>query len=254
MKHRSTVIIGNWKMNKTIAETREFISGLALVMSQSDFQVGLAVPFTMLPVAAETASETTIKIGAQNVSDQEKGAFTGEISARMIKDAGAVFSLVGHSERRHLFHEDDPLINEKIKKLLELKIQPIYCIGETLTEHQSRHAHSVLGNQMEQGLKGLSSNQIESLAIAYEPVWAIGTNQAATPDVVQDTHAFCRSFLAKKWGEKTADRVVIQYGGSVNSANAADLLNQPDVDGLLIGGASLSLDSFIKIVLTRISN
>lgn len=252
MKQRPTLIIGNWKMNKTIAEARGFISGLALVMSQSAFQVGLAVPFTMLAVAAETALETPIKIGAQNVSDRDEGAFTGEISVKMIKDAGATFSLVGHSERRHLFHEDDELVNRKIKKVLELNIKPIFCIGETLAEHQSGKAHAILSNQMIQGLKGLSPHQIESLAIAYEPVWAIGTNQAATPEVVQETHAFCRSFLAKEWGPKVAERVVIQYGGSVSPANAVALLEQPDVDGLLIGGASLSLDSFSKIVLARI--
>lgn len=142
--------------------------------------------------------------------------------------------------------------NKKIKKLLELNIKPVFCIGETLSEHQSGKAHDVLHHQLMQGLKGLSPNQIKSMVIAYEPVWAIGTNQAATPDVVQETHAFCRSVLTKEWGQEVADCVVIQYGGSVSPVNALALLEQPDVDGLLIGGASLSLDSFSKIVLARI--
>lgn len=252
MKPRPTVIIGNWKMNKTMAETRSFISGLALVMSQSTFQVGLAVPFTSLAAAAETALKTPIMIGAQNVSDSDEGAYTGEISCKMIKDAGAIFSLIGHSERRHLFNEDDALINRKIKKALEFGIKPIFCIGETLAQHQSGNAQAVLGGQILQGLKGLTQSQLEFLTLAYEPVWAIGTHQAATPNVVQETHAFCRKFLAKEWGKEVAERVVILYGGSVSPANAAALLDQPDVDGLLVGGASLSLDSFSKIVLARI--
>ena len=252
MNPRPTVITGNWKMNKTIAEARSFISGLALVMSQSKFQVGLAVPYTLLASAVETANKTSIMIGAQNVSNQDQGAYTGEISCGMIKDVGATFSLVGHSERRHLFHENDKVVNEKILNCLKWNIQPIFCIGETLEEHQSGKAYEVLSRQIEQGLKGITQTQVETLVIAYEPVWAIGTNQAATPDVVQETHVFCREIVAKEWGKKAADHVVIQYGGSVTSANAAALLEQNDVDGLLVGGASLTLDSFSKIVLARI--
>lgn len=239
-------------MNKTLAETRSFISGLALAMPQSIFQAELAVPFTMIATAVEVARNTPIKIGAQNVSDCDEGAYTGEISSKMIKDAGASFALIGHSERRHLFHEDDLLINKKIKKVLEIGIKPVFCIGETLDQHQSGQAYERLSHQMMLGLKDLTPDQIESLAIAYEPVWAIGTNQAATPDIVQETHAFCRSFLAKEWGKPCADRVVIQYGGSVSPTNAAALLSQPDVDGLLVGGASLSLDSFSAIMLVHI--
>lgn len=252
MDQRPTLIIGNWKMNKTIAEARSFISGLALIMSQSKFQVGLAVPFTVMATAAESALETPVMIGAQNVSNHDHGAYTGEVSCEMIKDAGATFALIGHSERRHLFHEYDKLVNEKIINCLKWNIRPIFCIGETLEEHQSGNAREVLARQIEHGLKGLTQTQVETLVIAYEPVWAIGTNQAATPGVVQETHAFCRSIVAKELGKKTADHILIQYGGSVSPANAAALLEKPDVDGLLVGGASLKLDSFSKIVLARI--
>lgn len=249
MSQRPTVIIGNWKMNKTIAETRSFISGLALAISEATAKIGIAVPFTSMAAASQTAQDTLIKIGAQNISDFDEGAYTGEISCKMIQDAGASFALIGHSERRRLFHEDDALVNRKIKKALEWGVQPVFCIGETLEEHQSGKAYDVLSRQMSTGLKGLEANQIESLLIAYEPVWAIGTNKAATPDIVQETHAFCRAYLACEWGERAANRVVIQYGGSVSPANADVLMRQPDVDGLLVGGASLSLDAFTKIML-----
>ena len=252
MKNRPILIVGNWKMNKTIAETRSFISGLAVALVKNEVNVGLAVPYTMIAAAAEAAYETPIMIGAQNVSNYSHGAYTGEISCTMVKDAGATFALVGHSERRHVFHETDALANQRILKCLESSIKPILCIGETLTEHQSGKAHEVLSRQILEGLKGVDQTEMGLVAIAYEPVWAIGTNQAATPQDVQKTHVFCRDIIAKEWGRKVADHIVIQYGGSVSPANAAALLEQPDVDGLLVGGASLSLDSFSKIVLARI--
>jgi triosephosphate isomerase len=252
MKKRQAFIIGNWKMNKTIAETRSFISGLALTMHESHYKVGLAIPFTSLAVATEAAAQTPILIGAQNVSNYDHGAYTGEISCMMIKDAGASFALAGHSERRHLFQENDSLVNKKIEKMLEYHIKPVFCIGETLEEHQAGKTEDVLSRQILQGLKGLTYKQLELITIAYEPVWAIGTGKAATPNIVQETHAFCRTVLTKEWGKSAADNVILQYGGSVTPANAAELLKQPDVDGLLVGGASLSLDSFSKIVLAHI--
>lgn len=251
MKNRPTFIIGNWKMNKTIAETRSFISGLALVMHHNHHEVGLAVPFTSIAAAAEAAAHTPIMIGAQNVSNHDHGAYTGEVSCQMIKDAGARFSLAGHSERRHLFHENDSLVNKKIEKMLEYGIKPVFCIGETLEEHESGKTEAVLQKQIVQGLKGLSQDQVAFTVIAYEPVWAIGTGKAATPEMVQETHAFCRAVLAKEWGKNVADQVILQYGGSVNPSNAVELLKQPDVDGLLVGGASLTLDTFSKIILAN---
>jgi triosephosphate isomerase len=252
MTQRPAVIIGNWKMNKTLSDTKSFILGLVPSMQKCVNQVGLAVPFTMLAAAIEAAANTPIMIGAQNVSNYEHGAYTGETSCAMIKDAGASFVLIGHSERRRLFHESNKVVNEKICKSLEWCIKPVFCIGETLEEHQNGETHEVLNRQITQGLKGLSNDQIKSLIIAYEPVWAIGTNQAATPDVVQKTHAYCRSILAKEWGNNVANHTVIQYGGSVTADNASALLNESDIDGLLIGGASLSLETFSKIILTSV--
>lgn len=251
MPHRPKVIIGNWKMNKTIAEAKSFISGLALAAKQSAFQIGLAVPFTMIDAAAETARGTVIRIGAQDVADREEGPYTGEVSAKMIVDAGASFVLVGHSERRRCFHEDDAMVNRKIQGVLKVGIQPVCCIGETQEERQSGQAYSVLRRQLLQGLHGLSKEAIASLSIAYEPVWAIGTSQVATPEIAQETHAFCRSVIADTWGKEAADRLIIQYGGSVNPTNAAALLAQSDIDGLLVGNASLSLEAFTSIVLTH---
>ena len=246
------VIIGNWKMNQTIADAKKFISELIPLLAQCTYQIGLAVPFTALATAAESAKNTPLMVGAQNISNHEQGAYTGEISGAMIKEAGASFVLIGHSERRRLFHEMDKVVNEKIRKSLEWNITPVFCIGETLDAHQEGKTKDVLTRQIMEGLKGLTSDQVQSMIIAYEPVWAIGSNQAATPVVVQEAHVFCRSMLAEGWGKETANKVVIQYGGSVTPANTASFLEQPDVNGLLVGGASLSFETFSKIVLTRI--
>lgn len=246
--HRSTTIIGNWKMNKLIAEARSFVSGLALTILPSHAYVGLAVPFTMITAAAEAARGTAIAIGAQNVSEREGGAFTGEVSCLMVKDAGGSFVLVGHSERRQLFHETDALVNKKTKRALADGLKPVVCIGETLEQHEAGKTDEVLRGQLTNSLKDLTADEVERLIIAYEPVWAIGTGKTATANAAQSAHAFCRDLLKENWGKSAAERVVIQYGGSVKPDNAKDLLDQTDVDGLLVGGASLSLDSFAKIV------
>jgi len=252
MPHRPKVIIGNWKMNKTIAETKSFVAGLALAAKESAFQIGLAVPFTMIDTAAKTAEGTVIRIGAQNVADRDEGPYTGEVSPKMIQDAGASFALIGHSERRRYFREDDAIVNRKIKGVLKIGVQPVCCIGETQEERQSGQAYSILKRQLLHGLDGLEKEDVASLIIAYEPVWAIGSHQVATPEIAQETHAFCRSVIKEKWGQQVADRLVIQYGGSVNPMNAAALLAEPDIDGLLIGNASLSLEAFTNIVLLHV--
>ncbi|MEI8125442.1 MAG: triose-phosphate isomerase [Parachlamydiaceae bacterium] len=243
---RSKVVIGNWKMNMSIPEARRFVSGLGLGVSYKTGQVGLAVPFTMIEAAAEAARGTTISIGGQNASDQDSGAFTGEISSRMLKDAGASFVLIGHSERRRLFHEDDAVLNKKIKLALAAELKPVFCIGET--EEQSGKAHAVLQAQLINGLKGLKPNDLLHTIIAYEPVWAIGTGKTPTPEVIEEVHAYCRKVVGKEWGEDIAQQVVILYGGSANAENGGIFMAQPDVDGLLVGGASLSLESFNKIL------
>jgi triosephosphate isomerase len=245
---RPTVIIGNWKMHKTIAESTAFVTSLGFVVRNCSTLVGLAVPFTMITAAADAARGTMVAIGAQNASDAEEGAFTGEISCRMLKDAGASFVIVGHSERRHLFHEDNAFINRKVKRALSDGLRPLLCIGETGEQHQQGTTHEVLEKQLREGLADVSPQQMESIVLAYEPVWAIGTNKTATPEIAQANHHFIRECVAKQWGKYVADRIVIQYGGSVKPENATALLDQPDIDGFLVGGASLSLDSFVKII------
>jgi len=250
MQHvsRPKVIIGNWKMNKTVAETRSFVSGLGLNSVVRTFQVGLAVPYTMILTAAEAARGTAISIGAQNCSDHDEGAFTGEISCHMLKDAGASFVLVGHSERRQLFHETNALVNRKVKKSIAATLKPVVCIGETEEQHLSGKIENVLHDQILHSLKGLNPSEVEHLILAYEPIWAIGTGKTATPENIQFAHAYCRKVIASEWGKDTAEHTVILYGGSVKPENAAMILEQSDVDGLLVGGASLSLESFNKIL------
>lgn len=245
---RPTVITGNWKMNKTISETRTFVSGLSVAAIYSTAKVGIAVPFTMIVAAAEAARGTVIAVGAQNVSDTIEGAYTGETSAGMVKDAGATFAIVGHSERRRLFHENNELVNRKAKVALDTGLQVIVCIGETPEQHKNGQAKTVVKEQLLKSFSGFTKEQMKQVILAYEPIWAVGTNQTATPEIAQDIHQFCRKVVAEQWGEAVADELVIQYGGSVTPDNAAALLEQPDVDGLLIGGASLSLESFSKIV------
>lgn len=245
---RTKVIIGNWKMNKTIAEARAFVAGLAAAANNSKCIVGLAVPFTAIAACAQSAKETPIAIGAQNVSQAEEGAFTGEISSIMLKEAGAAFAIVGHSERRRYFHEDDRQVNSKAMRLLSVGLQPVVCIGETLDEHESGLTKEVLSRHLKQSLMEMTPREVSSLIVAYEPVWAIGTGRAASPDDVQAVHAYCRSVVHQIWGGEAASKISILYGGSVTLANADAIAAQPDVDGLLIGGASLSLESFCGIV------
>lgn len=248
-QQRPTTIIGNWKMHKTIAEARSFVSGLAV--AQHGCRGGLAVPFTMIAAAAEAARGTAVMIGAQNVSTHSEGPYTGEISAKMLKDAGATFGIVGHSERRVIFHEDDEMVSQKIGQLMASGIRPLVCIGESLKQRQEGMTHDVLHAQLSESLKGLSPGDVEHLMIAYEPIWAIGTGDAATTESVQSAHEFCRKVIANGWGRDTAEHVLILYGGSVKPENAAELLGLKDVDGLLVGGASLSLETFNKILQAR---
>lgn len=245
---RRKVIIGNWKMHKTIGEATAFIAGLTPTAKEVASMVGLAVPFTALASAAAAAKGTVIAIGAQNVSQAEGGAYTGEISCAMIKDAGAIFALVGHSERRRYHHEDDGMVNRKVHGLLAAGLQPVVCVGETLSEMESGRMKEVLHRQLTQGLHGLTAEQLEASLIAYEPVWAIGTGKAASPEDARLAHAYCRSVIKEVWGEAVSSKARLLYGGSVTVQNAAELGHQEGVDGLLIGGASLSLNTFSEIV------
>lgn len=246
--HRPTIIVGNWKMHKTIAEAKAFIKGLSPQVGNCSANVWLAVPFTAIQASAEEAHGTSIAIGAQNAHDQDEGPFTGEISCRMIKEAGATFVLLGHSERRHGFQESSAWVNKKVLRALQDGLRPIVCIGETLSQHQAGVAHEILDVQLTQSLNNLSDQDLKKVIIAYEPVWAIGTNQTATPQHAQEIHHFCRELIARHWNVAAADKMPILYGGSVKPDNAAALLDQPDIDGLLVGGCSLSLDSFTQII------
>ena len=245
---RPTVIIGNWKMYKTVEETVKFLKEFAPTVQKADVTIGLAVPFTAIQAAAEEVKGSSILIGGQNMNDANDGAFTGEISVIMLKEAGAGFVILGHSERRHIFGEDDAFINRKVKRALEGKLQPILCIGETLTEREAKQTEEVLKRQLEESLADITVEQLKTLWIAYEPVWAIGTGKSASPDQAHDAHKFCRKVIEDKWGSDTAEAVVIQYGGSVKPENAKALLELTDIDGVLVGGASLSPESFSKIV------
>ena len=246
---RPYVIIGNWKMNKTIDEAQSFVQGFLSSYKPDECKIiGLAVPYTLIYPLSQESKEKPLLIGAQNMNDASEGAFTGEIAGRMLVDAGAQFVLLGHSERRQFYGEDDAFINRKMKQAVNVGLRPILCIGETEKEFEAQKTHEVLEKQLTEGLKEINPAQLRHLSIAYEPVWAIGSGQSASPEIAQKAHHFCREILAKLLGAEIAEQIVIQYGGSVSPSNAKELLAQPDIDGLLIGGASLLLDSFLQIV------
>lgn len=249
---RPTLIAGNWKMYKTIEESKEFLATLAPLLEKSQGLplVYLAVPFTAIYVAAEWVKErgVAVVIGAQNMNEAQEGSFTGEIAARMLLEAGARFVILGHSERRHLFQESNSWVNKKVKRALQAGIQAIVCIGETLQERKEGRTEEVLKEQLLGSLEGLVKEELEQIVLAYEPVWAIGTGKVAQVEEVESAHLFIRKVGGEQWGKKIANQMVIQYGGSVKPDNAKELLAQPDVDGLLIGGASLSPESFMKII------
>ncbi len=235
-------------MNKTVAETREFIKELIPLVKGANNRVALCVPFTDLAAAVEAAKGTNIGIGAQNVHWAESGAFTGEISAAMLKEAGVEYVVVGHSERRQYFGETDQTVLKRTLAALNAGLKPIVCVGETLAERESGKMQEVLKRQTEEGLKDVSAKQMQDVVIAYEPVWAIGTGKTATNEEANDAIGFIRSILANKFGNTVADATYIQYGGSMNEKNAADLLSMSEIDGGLIGGASLVPQKFQAIV------
>jgi triosephosphate isomerase (TIM) len=245
---RPLVFAANWKMNKTIGEAIDYVYALRPLVKTSPNQILLGVPFTVLRVMADYCQGSNLIPGAQNMYEKDEGAFTGEISGKMLLDAGAKFVILGHSERRGIFHESNEFVNQKLKKAVEIGLKPIVCIGETGEEREQGHTTKVLTHQLKRSLEGLDPTQIGDIMLAYEPLWAIGTNNTATPAVSQDVHLFCRRWISKEFGEKAADKIVILYGGSVRPDNAAAILEQKDIDGVLVGTASLSAESFGKIV------
>lgn len=245
---RIPVIAGNWKMYKTMEEATTYVKALIPLIEGAPSQVCLAVPFTDIRSVAKLCQDTSIWVGAQNMHDAAEGAFTGEIAGRMLTEAGARFVLLGHSERRRLFGETNDFINKKVKRAIGEHLLPILCIGETAEEREKGMTAQVLATQLERCLANLNAKEVESIYIAYEPVWAIGSSKVATPDQAQEAHLFCREKLKDLFGEEAADKVAILYGGSVSPNNAQALLDLPDVDGVLVGTASLTVENFSKIV------
>ena len=246
---RRKIIAGNWKMNNDLNGTIDLISNLAKSLNNSEIcDIIICPPFTTLSEANSQIKNTVIKLGAQNMYFENEGAYTGEISAKMIKSVGCEFVILGHSERRAIFNESNSLINKKIKKAISSGLKPIFCVGESLEQREKGVTKEIIKTQVTEGLKDISSEEIKTLIIAYEPVWAIGTGRNATPEQAQEVHEFIRSLIKENYSQEIADNMIIQYGGSVKPDNAKDLLSQKDIDGALVGGASLKADSFLGII------
>lgn len=242
-------IAGNWKMNKTIRDAVDFTNQLKnMTAGLDDRNVIIAPPFTALYPVAEALKGSHIHLSAQNLSDKTEGAYTGEVSARMLADAGCAHVIIGHSERRTLYGERDAVINAKIKIALASGLKPIFCIGETLAEREETRTFNVIERQTKEGLNNLNTGDIRRLVIAYEPVWAIGTGKTATPEQAQEVHAYIRQLMEKAYGENIATDVPVIYGGSVNPNNIGALMAERDIDGALVGGASLEIESFVRII------
>ena len=246
---RKAVIAGNWKMNKTRPEAKALLEELKpMVADVKDVEVVACVPFTNLETALAVTAGTNIKIGAENCHFEKSGAFTGEISADMLAEMGVEYVVLGHSERRQYFNETDENVNKKVKVALEAVFRPIVCVGESLTEREQDVWYEVIRKQVKIAVQGVSVDDIKKVVIAYEPIWAIGTGKTATADQAQEVCAAIRKVVGELYGEDAAKALTVQYGGSMNPKNAEELLSKPDVDGGLIGGASLKADQFAVIV------
>ena len=247
---RKPLLAGNWKMYKTAAQARQFFNELlkAGVPFKADRDIAFGVPFPSLEASTEAVGGTPIIIASQNIYWEKEGAYTGEVSGPMIAAAGAKAVIIGHSERRQMFGDTGQWVNKKIRAALVEGLMPIMCLGETLEEREGTRTFEVLGLQLAEGLGGFTAGELESLVVAYEPIWAIGTGKTATPEMAQEVHAFIRGRLAERLGKDWAAGVRILYGGSVKPDNVAQLMAQPDIDGALVGGASLDAASFLKII------
>jgi len=249
---RKAIIAGNWKLNKTVSESLELVNTLKTELTGvKDVEIIVAPVFTALASVAGSVQGSNIELAAQNCYPAVTGAFTGEISPTLLKDVGCRSVIVGHSERRHLFKESDAFINAKINSLLEVGLRAIFCVGETLEERESGHMFEILKQQVTEGLKGLDAQGMKQVVIAYEPVWAIGTGKVASNEQAQEAHAFVRGLLSECFGKDVANGVRILYGGSVKPDNVDGLMTMPDVDGALVGGASLKAADFARIVRFR---
>ena len=245
---RKKVIAGNWKMNKLPNEAMEFIEELAPLVKDTKNEVILCVPYIDLFYALLTVQGTNIKIGAQNMHYEEKGAYTGEVSAEMLKSINVEYVIIGHSERRQYYNETDEAISLKLRKALEVGLKPILCVGETLEQRENNQTEEVITTQVKLALSKLKKHQIQDVIIAYEPIWAIGTGKTATAEDANNSIKAIRNEILKEYGKDISEKVIIQYGGSVKSTNAKELLEMSDIDGALVGGASLKAEEFAKIV------
>lgn len=246
---RTPVIAGNWKMFKTVEETVRFFDELKPLVADVDHcEIVIGVPFPSLTAASEAVRGSRIKIAAQNLHWEDEGAFTGEVSGRMIRGAGADYVIIGHSERRQYFGETDKTVNERIRAAFRSELTAIVCVGETLQEREAEKTEDVLKTQFAGGLAGLTAADLSRIIVAYEPVWAIGTGRTATPRMAADAHRFIRSQAAELFGSAAAEALRILYGGSVKPESVASLMEREDIDGGLVGGASLKADSFARIV------
>ena len=244
---RKPIIAGNWKMHKTIVEALEFVNDVKNRVNNDKVEAVICAPYTLLKDLKEATKETNIKIGAQNMHFEEQGAFTGEISPLMLKELEVDYVVIGHSERRQYFNETDETVNKKVLKALEFKIDPILCVGETLDEREAGNTKNVCKVQVEKALENVSKEDLAKVVIAYEPVWAIGTGKTATSEDANDVISYIRQVVANIYGD-LANEVRIQYGGSVKPSNVAEIMNQSDIDGALVGGASLKANDYVELV------
>jgi triosephosphate isomerase len=248
---RKPFVAGNWKMNmnsQTSVELAKSIASGSVETASQSVTVAVCPPFVYLQAVSKALSSSNIAVGAQDIYFEPSGAFTGEISASMLKDVGCSYCICGHSERRHILGESDELINRKVTAAIAGGLLPILCVGELIEERQASQTNEVVTRQVKEGLAGLSAEKLQAVTIAYEPVWAIGTGLTATPEQAQEVHDFIRRLLAQMYDDKSAEEIRILYGGSVKPGNAADLMNQKDIDGSLVGGASLKADDFLAII------
>jgi triosephosphate isomerase len=243
-------IAGNWKMNKTASEAAELVTNLLKDVKEIGDKVTIAVcpPFTSLERVSELVKGTNVALGAQNLSDKVSGAYTGEVAASMLLDIGVKYVIIGHSERRQYYGETDSLINKKAKFAISSGLLPIVCIGESLDEREAGETEKVVSTQFKGCFEGFSQEEVLKTTIAYEPVWAIGTGRTATPEQAQEVHALIRKMLSEKFGSENARKIIIQYGGSVKADNSKELMAKPDIDGALVGGASLDAAGFAKLI------
>ncbi|MBQ3963926.1 MAG: triose-phosphate isomerase [Firmicutes bacterium] len=245
---RIPFIAGNWKMHKTAAEARAFAEEFKALYKDTDVKTAICAPFVHLAILKEAFAGTDIKVGAQNAHFEDQGAFTGEVSVKMLEDIGVDYCIIGHSERRQYFAETDETVNKKLKKLFEGPIVPILCVGEVLEERDAGREKEVVGGQIRADLEGIAAEDVKKLVVAYEPVWAIGTGRTATPEQANEMCGYIREVVSELYDDEVACELTIQYGGSMKPANATELMAMEEIDGGLIGGSSLKADEFMQII------